>query len=97
MGPTGFTGNMVLKMGEGQAQFVYRQLSAIEDKSETFRNGVEEIMSRFDFKKFGGAPVLGVRGIVIKCHGRSRADAPTEAGLSETERARLRQILDEQG
>ncbi len=75
----GFTGNMVLKMGEGQAQFVYRQLSAIEDKSETFRKGVEEIMSRFDFKKFGGAPVLGVRGIVIKCHGRSRADAVANA------------------
>ena len=63
----------------GQAQFFYRQLSAIEDKSETFREGIEGIISRFDFKKFGGAPVLGVRGIVIKSHGRSRADATTNA------------------
>ena len=71
----GFTGNMMLKMGEGQAQFFYRQLSAIEDKSETFKKGVEDIISRFDFKTFGGAPVLGVRGIVIKSHGRSKGDA----------------------
>ncbi len=75
----GFTGNMMLKMGEGQAQFVYRQLNAIEDKSDTFREGVADIMSRFDFKKFGGAPLLGVRGIVIKSHGRSRSGAIANA------------------
>ena len=49
---------------------------------------------------WAAGPILFVFALIVGgfyLRGRSRADAPTEAGLSETERARLRQILDEQG
>jgi glycerol-3-phosphate acyltransferase PlsX len=39
------------------------------------RNGFDEFRRRTDYSEYGGAPLLGVRGVTIICHGRSNANA----------------------
>jgi glycerol-3-phosphate acyltransferase PlsX len=75
----GFTGNVLLKVSEGVAEYVLRttfglmQRAAIEpQKIGQVRN---EIMPRVDFAEAGGALLLGVQGVVTICHGRSHAPA----------------------
>jgi glycerol-3-phosphate acyltransferase PlsX len=75
----GFTGNIILKMTEGLGGFMLRQLTNGLASSADIKKGVERISSRLDYSEYGGAPVLGVRGIVIKCHGRSKARAIANA------------------
>src|SRR5262245_27933017 len=64
----GFSGNLSLKMAEGLKEFLLRQIHAVgltespEDK-ERLRNAT----AKMDHSEHGGAPVLGVRGVVIKC------------------------------
>ena len=40
---------------------------------------MKRIMGRFDWERYGGSPVLGVCGSVVKVHGRSRANAIANA------------------
>ena len=39
------------------------------------RNGFNEFRKGFDYSEYGGAPLLGVKGVCIICHGRSNANA----------------------
>ncbi len=75
----GFVGNLVLKMAEGIKGFIFRQFSNGLSSSPEVQKGVEKAAQKFDYSEWGGAPVLGARGIVIKAHGRSRAKAFTNA------------------
>ncbi len=75
----GFTGNVLLKVSEGVAEYLLRtmfglmQQAGIEgQKAKTVQ---AQIMPRVDFSEYGGALLLGVDGIVTICHGRSRAPA----------------------
>ncbi|MDR3598239.1 phosphate acyltransferase PlsX [Clostridium sp.] len=79
----GFVGNTALKMYEGSASSI---LGIIKDEllksSIISKFGVvllkpvlKNIMKRFDYKEYGGAPFLGVNGICIKAHGSSDAKA----------------------
>src|SRR3954470_14748898 len=64
----GFVGNVVLKFYEAVAPLIVRVLSehpAIDAES------VREALARFDSTAYGGAPLLGVRGVSIICHGNS--------------------------
>jgi glycerol-3-phosphate acyltransferase PlsX len=61
----GFAGNLTLKMAEGFREYLLRSLSP-EDAA--LKRKIQEI-SQGDRLEQAGAPVLGVRGIVIKCHG----------------------------
>jgi glycerol-3-phosphate acyltransferase PlsX len=61
----GFAGNLVLKMAEGFREYIIRNLRPDES---ALKARVQEI-SQHDRLEQAGAPVLGVRGIVIKCHG----------------------------
>ncbi len=75
----GFTGNVLLKVSEGVAEYVLRitfglmQRAAIEPAK--IGQVKKEIMPRVDFSEYGGALLLGVQGIVTICHGRSHAPA----------------------
>ena len=74
----GFTGNVVLKTIEGTASMLMhlvraeitstlpRKLAALMLKP-AFR----QVASKLDYAAIGGAPLLGVDGTVIICHGRS--------------------------
>lgn len=75
----GFTGNIMLKMTEGLGGFLVKQLTNGLASSEDIKKGIGKIAQRLDYSEYGGAPVLGARGIVIKCHGRSKARAIANA------------------
>jgi glycerol-3-phosphate acyltransferase PlsX len=36
---------------------------------------IKALWNRFNYEKYGGTPLLGVNGVVIKAHGRSKAPA----------------------
>ncbi len=70
----GFTGNIALKMCEGLASFLKAlagsgQLNGEELAGLMAFAGV--VKGRFNYEVYGGAPLLGVRGTSIICHGRS--------------------------
>ncbi len=75
----GFTGNVLLKVSEGLAEYVLRTMFGLMQKAaiEPARIGQvkKEIVPRVDFSEYGGALLLGVDGIVTICHGRSHAPA----------------------
>lgn len=76
----GFIGNITLKVAEGTADFIQAVLR--EEVSRSFlaklsipgmKNSFRALMERTDYKRWGGAPLLGIRGTVIICHGNSEA------------------------
>ena len=78
----GFVGNVALKISEGVANLVRTALK--ESLKATITRQVGALLSRSaftDFKKrldhteYGGAPLLGVKGVCIITHGRSNANA----------------------
>ncbi len=78
----GFIGNVALKLSEGLTEMFSTLLK--KDLSTHLSSQIGALLSRKAFKNFktrvdyseyGGAPLLGVRGIVIICHGRSPAKA----------------------
>lgn len=75
----GFTGNLMLKMAEGMSGFILRQFSNGLASSPEVQKGVARVNEKLDYSEYGGALVLGSRGIVIKAHGRSKAKAITNA------------------
>jgi len=78
----GFTGNVALKLSEGLfetfiamlGQELHRTLSA-KVGAIFAQNAFRAFKRRLDYSEFGGAPLLGIKGISIVCHGRSNANA----------------------
>ena len=70
----GFVGNVLLKFYESVAQFIVRYL-----RQELQRAGAETDLSDalrvLDYSEYGGAPLLGVNGVSIICHGGSSPKA----------------------
>ncbi len=74
----GFTGNVLLKSTEGTALYIFDLL-----KKEITRNfitkmgylllkkGFKNLKGALDYKEYGGSPLLGIEGCVIKAHGSS--------------------------
>ncbi|MEM8883841.1 MAG: phosphate acyltransferase PlsX [Planctomycetota bacterium] len=75
----GFVGNIILKTGEGVAELLLGRVKSVIGSSDpkSFLN----IAKSFDYASFGGAPLLGVDGTVIVCHGRSDRRAISNAIL----------------
>ena len=75
----GFTGNVLLKVSEGVAEYLMRTTFGLMKQvgvADQMRKAIQaEIMPRVDFSEYGGALLLGVEGIVTICHGRSKAPA----------------------
>lgn len=82
----GFVGNVVVKMSEGLASSLVRMLKRL------FTSGVlpalgallakgafKQFAHTIDYASYGGAPLLGLKGLVIVCHGRSNSLAMTNA------------------
>jgi len=66
----GFVGNVVLKFYESVARlFVSLVTEAAPDVLE--RPEVRRVLKTLDYSEYGGAPLLGVRGVCIICHGSS--------------------------
>jgi glycerol-3-phosphate acyltransferase PlsX len=78
----GFTGNMAVKATEGAAEFIFTQLrSAIMSKLQyrlaalVLRPALLAMRQRMDYGEYGGAPLLGVNGVIIVAHGRADDNA----------------------
>ena len=92
----GFIGNVALKISEGVAETIKKLL--IKEISGSFFGRLAypliatpllNLKRRIDYAEFGGAPLLGVNGITMICHGRSSAKAIKNAirrakGLAES-------------
>jgi len=66
---------VVLKFYESVAR-LFRELFGRElDAAVLESAGVKKAFRVLDYSEYGGAPLLGVRGVSIICHGRSSARA----------------------
>ncbi len=79
----GFTGNVLLKVSEGCAEFLLRALGHVLVESQVADDLRAKILKRMardvDYSEYGGALLLGVEGIVTICHGRSTGRAIANA------------------
>jgi glycerol-3-phosphate acyltransferase PlsX len=76
----GFVGNVVLKLVEGLTEGLFQQLShELKETSpaamELFKPAMKKIYAKHDWQEYGGAPLLGVGGYCLICHGRSESRA----------------------
>jgi glycerol-3-phosphate acyltransferase PlsX len=78
----GFIGNVALKVSEGLVEMIKHMLQ--ESLEATIAGKIGYVLSkaayadfkkRLDYSEYGGAPLLGVHGVCIICHGRSNANA----------------------
>jgi glycerol-3-phosphate acyltransferase PlsX len=76
----GFTGNVLLKAGEGAVEFLFAELKQEVAKllprlspedGKAVVTGLKELKTRYEYAEFGGAPLLGIKGACIICHGSS--------------------------
>ena len=78
----GFTGNVVLKTMEGVAKMIMELLQEEAMASTRGKMGglllkpsLRNLKKKMDYAEYGGAPLLGVNGISVVCHGSSKARA----------------------
>ncbi|MDO4176423.1 MAG: phosphate acyltransferase PlsX [Bacillota bacterium] len=84
----GFTGNVILKLTEGVSLSIFKLVkkSLMESLKSKIggllvKSNLTALKEEFDYEEYGGAPVLGVNGPVIKMHGSSNAKAVKSAIL----------------
>jgi len=66
----GFVGNVLLKFYESVAEFIIGLLGREMDRVGA-QLEVKEVFRVLDYSEYGGAPLLGVNGVCIICHGSS--------------------------
>ena len=93
----GFVGNIVLKFGEGLAEFIMSNLKDEVQRSVISKVGaltmlpaLQRFKKQVDHAEYGGAPLLGLNGVCIICHGSSRAKAIFNAIRVASEQVTLR-------
>lgn len=82
----GFIGNVALKVSEGLVEMLKQLLRDSLEATITRKIGYvlsraafTEFKKRVDYSEYGGAPLLGVKGVCIICHGRSNGKAMRNA------------------
>ena len=75
----GFSGNVLLKTYEGVANFLLNEIKKILKSNPVsiiggllIKNTLKNNMKRFDATNYGGAPILGAKKLILKCHGNSK-------------------------
>jgi glycerol-3-phosphate acyltransferase PlsX len=79
----GFMGNVILKLSEGVIDVVFKLLNnklrekPIRTKLATLvvKSMFKDVKKLVDYSEYGGAPLLGVNGVCIISHGKSKANA----------------------
>ena len=78
----GFVGNVILKLTEGLAWNILKLMKRKFTEGVKAKLGalmlkekVYEMKGEFDYSEYGGAPILGIDGAMIKMHGSSEANA----------------------
>jgi phosphate acyltransferase len=72
----GFLGNVILKVSEGLFEFVMKMVAAevvqsLETDKKKAMHALQALIHKHDYSAYGGAPLLGIDGICIICHGSS--------------------------
>jgi glycerol-3-phosphate acyltransferase PlsX len=70
----GFVGNIVLKFYESVARLIIRLVKR-GAPGVLEREDIQKVFRQLDYAEYGGAPLLGVKGVSIICHGSSGATA----------------------
>jgi glycerol-3-phosphate acyltransferase PlsX len=96
----GFVGNVVLKVCEGVFEFfmkmTMRELAgALDVERAKGQAALQALADRYDYHEFGGAPLLGIDGICIICHGSSgdRAIKNALAVAANYSRLKLNELI----
>ena len=91
----GFSGNLILKSGEGLSKMFFRHLdlalrSGVRAKlgGVLARPALDRVLARFEPSKHNGAPLLGLRSVVVKSHGNANREAMGHALAEAVEEAR---------
>ena len=79
----GYTGNIAIKSAEGGVSAITELLKAeingggLKAKlgASLLKPGLRRVKNKLDYQQLGGAPLLGVKGVSIVCHGSSKAKA----------------------
>ena len=74
----GVVGNVMIKLAEGLSKGIFKALArevlAIDPElASRLEPVVKSLYAKHDYHEFGGAPLLGVNGIALICHGSSQA------------------------
>lgn len=80
----GFTGNVVLKLSEGVFEFVMNMvqrdiIGGLTLEKDKAKAAIKELLEKYHYSAFGGAPLLGIAGVCIICHGSSKERAIANA------------------
>ncbi|MDG2200295.1 MAG: phosphate acyltransferase PlsX [Phycisphaerales bacterium] len=80
----GVTGNVVIKLSEGLSSGIFRMIKREIDGIDPSLAGqfepiVRKLYAAYDYHEYGGAPLLGVNGLCLICHGSSQARTITNA------------------
>lgn len=72
----GFVGNIILKFVEGLAEGLFKTIARefadeAPELRQKFTGALDRVWARHDYSRYGGAPLLGINGVCIICHGRS--------------------------
>lgn len=91
----GFTGNIFLKTCEGVASFIVDQISKRFAKLPLFmpKKALGEVEKYLDYSEYPGATLIGVEGVIVKCHGCSSPEA-LENGIKGAFMLAKNQIID---
>ncbi len=73
----GFVGNVVLKLSEGVLDFLMKSVAheviePLPNDKVAAMTALQGLIRKVHYETFGGAPLLGVDGICVVCHGSSR-------------------------
>ena len=96
----GFVGNVILKVCEGLFEFIAKMIAkdivgALNTERQLGMHALHEMVNRYDYSAYGGAPLLGIDGICIICHGSSgdRAIKNALGVAAKYARARLNELI----
>ncbi len=77
----GFVGNTIIKLYEGLSKMLLKEIKGAMMSSFSSKIGavlikksLKNTLSRFNARNAGGAPLLGLKGLVVKIHGNSKED-----------------------
>lgn len=72
----GFLGNVILKVSEGMADYMLKtfagaMLGALDKEQDIAKKVIHDLVQKYRYQESGGAPLLGIDGSCIICHGSS--------------------------
>jgi phosphate acyltransferase len=80
----GFVGNVIIKLSQGLFEFVMNMvgqevIGALNTEADLAKKAIHGLVQKYHYSAFGGAPLLGIDGVCIICHGSSKDRAIANA------------------